>query len=96
MIKRIVRMSFHPGKVNAFREIYRRNWQHIRGFPGCRHVELLQAADHEGVFFTWSIWKNENALEAYRRSELFKEIWTATKALFNDKPLAWTVREITP
>ena len=96
MIKRIVRMSFRPEEVDAFRAVYRRNWERIRGFPGCRHVELLRSANEENVFFTWSIWDSESHLDAYRNSELFGEVWSATKALFNAKPQAWTVREVDP
>jgi heme-degrading monooxygenase HmoA len=43
------------------------------------------------VFFTFSIWENEEALENYRQSELFRSTWSKTKVLFSDKPNAWTV-----
>ena len=43
------------------------------------------------IFFTYSFWKNEAALEAYRNSELFKNTWAKTKVLFNEKPQAWSV-----
>jgi len=33
-------------------------------------------------------------LEAYRQSELFKNVWSKTKPLFNDKPQAWSVDKI--
>ena len=32
-------------------------------------------------------------LEAYRNSKLFEETWTQTKALFADKPQAWSLQE---
>jgi quinol monooxygenase YgiN len=94
MIKRIVKMSFKPEKVEEFKAIYARNWTRIRGFEGCLHVELLQAQAEPGVFFTYSHWQSEQALEAYRQSALFKEIWSATRILFSEKAAAWTVNEI--
>jgi quinol monooxygenase YgiN len=94
MIKRIVKMSFRPEETEAFKNIYRENWQYIKGFEGCSHVELLQSAAEPNIFFTYSHWQSESHLEAYRRSELFGRVWTATKALFNDRPQAWTVNEI--
>ena len=91
MIKRIVMMSFKPGQIGAFKEIFETNWQHIKGFSGCKHVELLQDKSNPSVFFTYSLWESEDHLNKYRDSELFSKVWSATKLLFNDKPRAWTV-----
>jgi quinol monooxygenase YgiN len=62
MIKRIVKMSFFPEKVEEFKKIYQANWQAIKGFEGCSHVELLQAQDFPNIFFTYSLWKSEQHL----------------------------------
>ncbi len=94
MIKRIVKLSFDPDKVEEFKTIFKNNWQQIKNFPGCSHVELLQDENHPSVFFTYSLWKDELSVENYRASQLFAGVWSATKILFNDKPEAWTVREI--
>jgi len=94
MIKRIVKMSFQPDKVEDFKNIFKANWQFIKNFEGCTHVELLQDENNPSVFFTYSLWDNAASVEKYRQSELFEKVWGATKVLFNDKPLAWTVKEI--
>lgn len=94
MIKRIVKMSFQPDKVNDFKAVFSANWKLIAGFEGCSHVELLQDQSQPNVFFTYSIWENESFLEKYRQSELFNTVWSKTKVLFNDKPQAWTVKEL--
>lgn len=94
MIKRIVKMSFDPTKVNDFLAVYRSNWNLIRGFEGCHHVELLNDEKASNVFFTYSIWDSEAHLNKYRDSELFNSVWSRVKPLFNDKPQAWTVKEI--
>jgi quinol monooxygenase YgiN len=94
MIKRIVKMSFVPEKVDDFLAVYKANWDRIRGFKGCNHVELLRDENSPNVFFTYSLWESEAHLNTYRESELFNSVWSRTKVLFNDKPQAWTVSEI--
>jgi quinol monooxygenase YgiN len=91
MIKRIVKLTFQEDKTEDFRAIFEDNKSKIRGFEGCHHVELLNAKPQGNVFFTFSIWENEEALQNYRQSELFQNTWRKTKALFSDKPEAWTV-----
>ena len=87
-------MSFHNDKVEEFKEIFSTNWKFIASFKGCSRVELLQDKIHPNVFFTYSIWQNENDLEDYRNSELFEKVWSKTKVLFNAKPEAWTVQQL--
>jgi len=94
MIKRIVKMSFHPEKVEDFKALFKANYQKIASFEGCSHVELLQDMNNPSIFFTYSIWKDENCVENYRQSELFAGVWSATKLLFNNKPEAWSVEEL--
>ena len=94
MIKRIVKMSFQPDKVEDFKAIFKANWKLIAGFEGCSRVELLQDKLHPNVFFTYSVWEDEIFLDAYRNSELFATVWNKTKALFCEKPEAWSVDEL--
>ena len=88
MIIRIVRMGFDPDKVDSFLELFEKQKDSIRGFPGCIHLELLQDADDQSVFSTYSHWESPEDLENYRKSPLFGEVWPATKKLFNRKPVA--------
>ena len=90
MIVRIVRMTFRPEKTADFLEIFRNSRVKIRAFDGCRHVELLQDLHQSHIYSTYSLWESEEHLNAYRRSELFGQVWPATKALFADKPQAWS------
>jgi len=39
------------------------------------------------------VWKDEASLERYRKSDLFKNTWQATKIYFADRPEAWTTSE---
>ena len=93
MIVRIVKMVFKSEKTNDFIEVFENSKEKIRGFEGCLHLELLQEKTEGNTFFTYSYWENENCLEKYRNSELFKSTWAKTKVLFNAKPEAWTVNK---
>ncbi len=94
MIKRIVKLTFKEDKVDVFLKNFNQNKIKIRNFEGCHHLELWRDTYKTNIFFTYSYWKNENALNAYRNSELFKGVWKKTKVLFSDKPQAWSVEVI--
>ena len=84
-------MDFDPEKVKDFLELFAVVEPKIASFPGCNHLELCQDPSLEHVYFTFSIWENESALESYRHSELFKSTWEKTKILFGGKPLAYSL-----
>lgn len=90
MIRRIVKMTFEPGKENDFLEIFKVSGHLIRGFNGCKGVDLLRDKNTPNIFFTFSLWESEEHLNNYRHSELFQTTWAKTKALFADKPQAWS------
>ncbi len=91
MLVRIVKMNFAPDKIDEFLANFETNKGKIRNFKGCRHLKLLRDKNQVERFFTYSYWDDENALENYRQSELFKGVWAKTKLLFNEKPEAWSV-----
>ncbi len=91
MIKRIVRLSFRHEEVENFLAVFERSKVNISNFEGCYHLELLRDKQHSNVFFTYSFWENEAALNRYRQSPFFQDTWQQTKALFNDKPKAWSL-----
>ena len=91
MIKRIVKLTFREEEVEKFLENFEQNKLKISGFEGCRHLELWRDKKAPNIFFTYSYWESEAALNAYRHSDLFKGIWSKTKVLFSDKPEAWSI-----
>lgn len=88
MIARMVTMTFQDDKVEAFKEIFLSSKDRIAAFPGCHHVWLLADPNHSNIFHTWSIWDEEDDLERYRHSDLFRDVWGQTKVFFSDKPKA--------
>ena len=94
MFVRIVKMRFHEENIETFLENFEENKNHIRNFEGNRLLELYRDKNDPRIFFTYSYWENESDLENYRKSELFGGVWKFTKALFSDKPEAWSVDKL--
>lgn len=90
MIHRIVTMTFREDEIDSFLEVFDASKNHIRNFPGCLGLTLLQTTNKPFQMSTFSIWENEEALDAYRHSELFKGTWAKTKILFAEKPVAFS------
>lgn len=93
MILRIVKMTFREEEVANFLTMFNERKSLIRNFEGCSHLELWQEAGTSNVFFTYSMWESIQHLDHYRFSELFKDTWAITKAMFADKPQAWSVEQ---
>ncbi len=91
MIKRFVKMTFKPECIEDFKTLFKSKKELIAAVEGCSHVELLQDMNNTAVFFTYSLWEKPSYLEAYRQSELFKNVWASTKVLFDAKPEAWSL-----
>jgi heme-degrading monooxygenase HmoA len=94
MFIRIVKMSFHEENIPIFLENFDSIKEKIRGAEGNRLLELYQDKNNPCIFFTYSYWETEADLENYRQSNLFDEVWTFTKKLFNDKPEAWSMDKL--
>lgn len=92
MLIRIVRLTLQPARVAEFLRIFQDSEDQIRAMPGCRFLELWQDADEPYVYCTHSHWDSADALNAYRRSALFGQVWPATKTLFAAPPVAFSVR----
>jgi len=90
---RIVKMHFKPEFCNDFLELYQNAHPKITAMPGCEGVQLLRDIHHPEIMFTYSNWRDEDALENYRHSELFIDTWKRTKALFAEKADAWSVEK---
>ena len=94
MLIRVVRMTFAPAQVPAFLALFGGNRARIRQQPGCRHLVLWQDADAPATYCTLSHWDDAAALDDYRRSALFGEVWPATKRLFAASPLAFSAYSV--
>jgi len=91
MLVRIVKMGFYKQNIEVFLQNFEETKTRIRAFEGCQFLELYRDKNDISIFFTYSYWDSEDALENYRKSELFKSIWSKTKPLFSVRPEAWSV-----
>src|SRR3954470_13460274 len=91
MLIRIVRMHFAENQVEEFLEIFNKNKQAIRNFPGCSHLQLLKDAKSDYIYTTLSHWDSEESLNNYRDSELFQNVWRSVKILFTERTQAFSL-----
>jgi len=87
-------MTFRPDRLLDFLRLFEASEASIRQVAGCRHLELWQDTEQPNVYCTYSHWHSAAALDAYRRSALFGQIWPATKALFMAPPVAFSVQQV--
>lgn len=92
MLTRIVKMNFQSSKIEEFKAIFKKYGDQIRAAEGCNSVDLLHDISDPSIFFTYSKWDDESFLNQYRESALFAEVWGQTKALFETRAEAWSVK----
>lgn len=90
MIVRIVKMKFRPESIDQFFELFDSVNSQIANFEGCAGMMLLRDKIDSNCCFTYSIWRSEEALDNYRKSKLFKQVWPQTKAHFAAPAKAWS------
>jgi quinol monooxygenase YgiN len=94
MLIRYVRMTFREDATDEFQKIFNESKDKIRAMAGCKYLELMRDINRPSVFMTHSHWDSEEDLNNYRDSELFRSTWAKTKALFAEKPMAFSVESL--
>jgi heme-degrading monooxygenase HmoA len=84
-------MEFDPSKTDDFEEIFYGSQPKIEQFDGCHKVELYKDSKLPNVYYTHSLWDDEDALDKYRHSDFFAGTWSKTKKLFSGKPMAFSL-----
>ena len=84
-------MHFTQSGVDEFLEIFERHKEAIRNFDGCSHLQLLKDIDDNLCYTTLSHWDGPDNLEAYRKSELFAQVWGRVKTLFSERSQAFSL-----
>ena len=94
MVIRIVSLKCKPEDVDAFRLVLRNSFPRVRQFPGCLALQIVNDIADPTSFFTLSTWRDVDALEAYRTSPLFEQVWPRIKAFLREAAWASTCQEI--
>jgi len=93
MLTRLVKLTINESKSQDFVQIFEESKAKILAFEGCHHLKLFSDKKYPNIFFTYSIWEDEIALNNYRHSDLFKDTWSRTKVLFACRPEAWSLNK---
>lgn len=91
MITRIVKLEFHESKIEDFLSFFETIKHRVNDFPGCYGMKLYQDIDAPNIVMTYSHWESQEALDNYRNSETFGQVWPSIKPWFKGKPEAWSV-----
>lgn len=62
--------------------------------PGCLELRLFIDSTDPDCFVTQSRWENEESLENYRNSDLFRSVWAKVKPFFSDRAEAFTLKPV--
>jgi quinol monooxygenase YgiN len=92
MLIRIVKMHFRPEERDNFLVMFDQIKDKIRNVEGCDYLELMVDYNNPNSFSTYSRWHDEKYLNAYRESDLFVGVWAQTKAMFSEKPIAFSLK----
>ncbi|MCE3296985.1 MAG: Antibiotic biosynthesis monooxygenase [Crocinitomicaceae bacterium] len=94
MITRIVKLHFREDKIDEFLAFFEGIKWKVAKQEDCFGMKLMQDKNCPEIVFTYSLWKDEKALNSYRDSELFgQHVWPTIKPWFKEKAEAWTVSE---
>lgn len=93
-ITRIVKMVFREDFIEEFKALFEAKKEAIRSQPGCLDLELIQGVDNPCIFMTYSHWEDPKFLDQYKETDLFQSTWKSTKAGFDAKPEAWSLRTL--
>jgi quinol monooxygenase YgiN len=90
---RIVKLHFQEDKIEAFLAFFETIKWKVAQQPGCGGMKLLRDKNNPHIVFTYSLWENEDALNAYRFSDTFGYVWPTIKPWFAVPAEAWSVDE---
>ncbi len=94
MLIRVVHMHFTEEGVERFLKLFHEHGSSIRNMPGCSHLELLKDVDDSLHYMTISHWDNEDNLQMYRQSALFRIVWGDVKTLFSQRSRAYSMERL--
>ena len=92
MITRIVKLEFEKNRIDDFLAFFETIKYRVNEFPGCYGMKLYQDVERPWIVMTYSHWESQEALDTYRNSTTFGEVWPTITPWFDAKPEAWSVQ----
>ncbi len=94
MITRIVKVKIKADDYDNFKNYIGSFVQKVRNFKNNHHADCFADLDDKNYFHVYTIWLTEDALSAFRESELNKEFKNNIQK-WSEKPYsAWTIENI--
>lgn len=93
MLVRIVRLTFLPEEAWRFPEVFRAAVPK-QARMGCTSNRMYLQAGTDNIFVTISEWESAEALEGYRKSDLFYDTWGKLKPYFCAPAEAYSLTEV--
>lgn len=87
-------MTFKKDHIEGFQRIFQLSKEAIKNFEGCLYVELCRDTSDENVYFTYSHWASEEALDTYRNSQFFKSTWNEIRTFFSAKAEVYSLERV--
>lgn len=94
MIIRIVKLTIREEEVETFKAYFNTVCDTIRAQEGCHLLQAWQDMHQPSIFFTYSLWDNEEYLNKYRDSAFFLQFWKTVKQWFGAKAEVWSFDKI--
>ena len=69
MIHIVVRVEPKPDKIDAFIELATYDARNSRKEPGCLRFDVVRHKDHPARFAFYEVYKDEEAVQAHRKTE---------------------------
>lgn len=77
-----MKLQFRETEIASFIRIFNENKLNVSNFNGCLGMRLLNDLQNPCIFYTYSQWESEDALNNYRKSTIFNTVWISIKPLF--------------
>ncbi|NEN24326.1 antibiotic biosynthesis monooxygenase [Cryomorpha ignava] len=90
MVIRIVELHIHRDRLEKAQLLLAEVAPNVRKMDGCSHLNILEGLNNNAHITTYSYWKSEDHLNAYRQSNVFKTFWGEIKPLFAMPARAWS------
>lgn len=90
MVIRLVELSIQKDKLPIAKKLLDDVAPKVRNSPGCTHLRILMDLHKTAHITTYSHWNSEADLNAYRKSDVFKNFWAQIKPLFAVSAKAWS------
>ncbi|OFX61669.1 MAG: hypothetical protein A2046_04560 [Bacteroidetes bacterium GWA2_30_7] len=93
MIVRIVKMQVNESNKVLFKQTLKDYQPLLKKQKGCMQIDMLNDKKIKDIYYSYTIWDNEENLKKYKNSDFYKELSSKVLPLCEKEPQAWTVDE---